>query len=74
MCLHVWPTKVACIMVLEKVWFQEMFTPYVLEPLADLYHPYPCDNIGTWKEKVEKRKHIGLFLFFLRNFTRDIYV
>lgn len=59
-----WPTRVACIMALEKVWFLEMFTPYVLEPLADLYHPHPCDNIGTWKEKVEKRKHICLFLFF----------
>ena len=62
--LHVWPTRVACITVLEKVWFLEMLAPYVLEPLADLYHPYPCDNIGTWKEKVEKRKHVCLFLFF----------
>ena len=67
--LHVRPTRVACITVLEKVWFLEMFAPYVLELLADLYHPYPCDNIGTWKKKVEKRKHIFLFLFFLRNFT-----
>lgn len=33
------------------------------EPLADTSHRYPCDNIGTWKEKVKKIKHI-FFLFW----------